>query len=79
MPLAIIGLIGITFLALVAMGLIGRIIMDVNELTAKVTALGASVDTLIAKVGTAQPPVDLQPVADAVDAIRAKVDAANAS
>lgn len=54
---------------------IWRLIMDVATLIAKLTALSTAIDALIVK--GQQPPVDLQPVADAIDAIAAKVAAAS--
>ena len=48
----------------------------IDDAIAAVSALKVSVDALIAKAG--QPPVqvDLQPVVDAVNAVKAEVDAA---
>ncbi len=47
-----------------------RMLMDVATLLAKIATLQASVDALPA----ATPPVDLQPVADAIDAVQASVN-----
>jgi hypothetical protein len=55
---------------------IRRLVMTVAALQDLIAALGVSVDALIAKVGTQTPPEDLQPVADALAAVKAKVDAA---
>lgn len=46
--------------------------MTVQELLDSITKISVSVDALIAKI---QPPADLQPVADALTALKAKVDA----
>ena len=51
-----------------------RIKMTQDEVLAKVAALKAKVEALIAKPA---PAADLQPVGDALDAISAEVDAAN--
>lgn len=51
--------------------------MDATEVQAKIVALKASVDSLIAI--PSQPTVDLQPLGDAVDAIKAEVDIAVAA
>ncbi len=48
--------------------------MTVQALLDLITALSASVDTLIAKAQ----PADLTPVADALNALKTKVDAAAA-
>lgn len=48
--------------------------MDIATILAKVSDLSAAADALIAKGSPA--PIDLQPVADAIDAVTAKVTAA---
>lgn len=48
--------------------------MDINEVQAKLTNLQTSVDALIA-LPSNPPPVDLQPLGDAIDGIQASVDA----
>ena len=47
--------------------------MTVQEILDSLTTLSTSVDALIAKI---QPATDLQPIADAIGAIKAKVDTA---
>lgn len=51
-----------------------RMKMDQTEVLAKVAALKASIDALIALPGPTPTP-DLQPIGDAVDAVKAEVDA----
>ncbi len=48
--------------------------LDSAGLSAKIDALKTSVDALIA-LPSNPPPVDLQPLGDAVDALKAEVDA----
>jgi hypothetical protein len=50
-----------------------RIHVDQQAVLDKLAKLSAAIDALPAT----QPPVDLQPIGDAVDAIQAKVDARN--
>lgn len=50
-----------------------RIRMTQDEVLAKLAKLSAAIDAIPAT----QPPIDLQPIGDAVDAIQAKVDARN--
>ena len=52
--------------------------MDINEVQAKLSDLKTSVDAPIA-FPTNPPPVDLQPLGDQIDAIKAEVDAKLAS
>ena len=54
--------------------LIRRIKMDIAEVQAKLAALKTSVDALLA-LPSNPPAVDLQPLGDAVDAIKAEIDA----
>ena len=58
-----------------------KIEMDVTTLLTDVAALKTSAEALIAKASpapapTPAPDVDLQPVADAIQAIKAEIDAA---
>lgn len=48
-----------------------KILMGIDEIQAKLVKLSSSVDA----IPGATPPVDFQPVGDAIDAIQAKVDA----
>ena len=48
--------------------------MDLAEVQTKLTALKASIDQILALPAN-PPPVDLQPLGDAVDAIQAEVTA----
>jgi hypothetical protein len=54
--------------------LLWRILMDVATLLSKLSSLSSAVDSLIAQATPVQ--IDLQPVADAIDAVTAKVSAA---
>lgn len=51
-----------------------RFHMDMTAIQDKLTKLSASVDA----IPGATPPVDLQPIGDAIDAIQVKVDAKTA-
>lgn len=61
---------GINILTIV---LAWRILMNSSEILAKLVDLKASVDALIA-IPSNPPPEDLQPIGDAIDAIKAEID-----
>lgn len=56
---------------------LGKIIMDQATFVDKLNALSTSIDAAVAKIGSAPQAVDFQPLGDAVDAMKAKLDSAN--
>lgn len=64
----------IAFILIIILIVERKILMNIDEVQAKLVKLSNSVDA----IPGATPPVDLQPVGDAIDAIQAKVDAKTA-
>lgn len=54
-----------------------RLKVDQATFVQKLNDLSASIDAAVAKIGSASQPIDFQPLGDAVDAMKAKLDAAN--